>query len=193
MIDLNSNDTIENETIEGLKEIESLSGKFFSGCIFRSCNFSNTDFFETTFEDCEFYECNFSFSGLVHTGFRGVKFHDSKLLSLNFTKCDQFVVDFEFNKCLIQGCGFSDMKLDRVSFINSTISDCDFFNSSLISANFRGSDLGLSNFLNTDLRKANFTNAKNYSISPINNKIEKAVFDLPEAINLLKEFRIVIK
>jgi uncharacterized protein YjbI with pentapeptide repeats len=48
-------------------------------------------------------------------------------------------------------------------------------------------------FLDCDLRKADFTDAVGYNINIFTNRVEKAVFSLPEVISLLKPLNIVIK
>ncbi|MGL1892806.1 MAG: pentapeptide repeat-containing protein [Spirochaetaceae bacterium] len=193
-MDILTEDYIENEIIDSLQGADkSIIYKVFSNCTFNSCDFSNTNFSETTFEDCIFNDCNFSVSNFFQTKFRGVKFDGCKLLGLNFRKCDQFVIDFEFNNCLIQGCSFSDMKLNKIKFLKSSVIDCDFFDSFLSGADFSGCDLSETNFLHSDLRKANFKGAKKYIINPSANKIEKAIFSLPEAMSLLRDYKIIIK
>ncbi|MGO8695160.1 MAG: hypothetical protein ACLQMF_15980 [Rectinemataceae bacterium] len=43
------------------------------------------------------------------------------------------------------------------------------------------------------MRKAVFKNAHGYSIDPRNNKIQKAVFSVPEVLSLLDCFDIALK
>jgi len=62
----------------------------------------------------------------------------------------------------------------------------------LIDANFDEVDLTGTIFHNSDLSKADFSNASNYDIDPKTNKIKKAKFSLPEALQLLRGFDITI-
>lgn len=193
-MDISKEDLIENKDFNGLDLSNlSLNYKLFIGVTFRNCDFTSTKFDETTLEDCTFIDCNLSVSEFNQTKFHNTTFIGCKILSINFKRCCQFVVDFGFNNCLVQGCSFSDMKLNRLNFVKSTIVDCDFFDSSLVKSSFKGSDLSDSNFQNTNLSEANFQDAKNYIINPSANNIKKAIFSIPEAMSLLREFKIVIK
>lgn len=70
--------------------------------------------------------------------------------------------------------------------MDCSIKEGFFANTNLYEASFQGSDLSGATFEHCDLRKCNFVDAKNYTISPIINKLEDAKFSLPEALGLLQ-------
>ncbi|HHE37447.1 MAG TPA: hypothetical protein ENL20_02610 [Candidatus Cloacimonetes bacterium] len=78
-------------------------------------------------------------------------------------------------------------------FSDCRIHNSDFYQTYLTNSNFTCSDLKGSIFENTNLENANFQNAKNYSINPLNNKIEKAKFSMPEVVSLLNHLGIRIE
>ena len=93
----------------------------------------------------------------------------------------------------MQTCNFSDLDLHDCTMTNCEILESDFMQTKLTGANFKGSKFTGTTFLDCNLTRANFENAEDYLINPLRNRIEKAVFSLPEAITLLKAFDIIIK
>jgi fluoroquinolone resistance protein len=83
--------------------------------------------------------------------------------------------------------------MNKTIFKKCTISDCDFINTEIKNGDFSSSDLKDSLFHNVNLQGASFEQAINYNINPENNNIKKAVFSLPEAINLLSHLDIRLK
>ena len=68
-----------------------------------------------------------------------------------------------------------------------------FRDANLAKATFRGSNLANAEFVNCDLRGADFRGATEYALSPVDNRLEKARFSLPEAIRLLTGFGILLE
>ena len=89
-------------------------------------------------------------------------------------------------------CYFSNLDIKKSKFINCLIHDTDFIDIDLREVDFSACDLQNSKFQNADLRQANFSGARNYRISPLNNKIAKAKFSADEVISLLGAFDITI-
>lgn len=92
----------------------------------------------------------------------------------------------EFTNCSIQGANFDQLPLNGTRFLKSILKDCSFVEADLTSASFNGCDLAGSVFNNTILNEADFCEAFNYTIDPLNNRLKKAKFTLPEAIALLE-------
>jgi fluoroquinolone resistance protein len=124
---------------------------------------------------------------------QSVFFVDSKLVGLQFFKCDKFLLSINFNKCLIESCNFSHLTLKKTSFNECIIRRSGFLSADLTEADFRKADLSFSIFHHTILLSANFTEAINYSINPLTNKLNKAKFSEPEVYTMLKFLDIVIE
>ncbi|RLG90863.1 MAG: pentapeptide repeat-containing protein, partial [Thermoprotei archaeon] len=58
---------------------------------------------------------------------------------------------------------------------------------------FKQCNLQNSTFHNCNLARADFSGAREYSFSPVNNKIRDAKFNFPEVVELLRFFQIKIK
>lgn len=172
---------------------DDLSRKEFFDCQFVECDFSESDMSHTIFEDCTFTRCNLSLVKLNNARLRGIKFVETKLLGLDFAKCDRFILEFECHKSIIKNCSFREMNIQKTKFAGCDILDCDFIESNLVSSDFSEANLRGTTFLKSNLEKCDFSNAYDYIINPNDNKVKKAVFTLPEAMGLLKGFNIVIK
>jgi fluoroquinolone resistance protein len=170
-----------------------LRGKNFSNCLFENCDFSKADLSGSQIEGCQFSRCNLSLNPLEKTRFHGVTFFESKLVGLQFFKCDKFLLSLIFKNCLIESCNFSYLNLKRAVFTQCVIRRSDFLNADLTDADFKKADLNFSTFHHTNLSGANFTEAVNYSINPLTNKINKAIFSEPEVYSFLNFLDIIIE
>jgi len=83
--------------------------------------------------------------------------------------------------------------MKRFVFTESTLKECHFTNSLLSEANFVRCNLVGTIFHNCDLTQADFSYAVSYAIDPRTNKLKGAKFTLPEAINLLQGFEIILE
>lgn len=178
---------------QDIKVIKDLMYKELSNCQFYACHLSTMDFSGTLLEECLFKECHLSLVDLKGTKLRDVKFENCKIEGVDFSKCDTFIIDMDLEGCLIRNCSFSNLNLKKHSFKRSQIIDSDFFEMELEECDFSNTVLTGTTFENCNLSKANFTNAKDYHISLSFNNIKKAVFTLPDAVGLLKDFDVVIK
>lgn len=174
------------------QENEAFRGYSFSDCTFTKCRFERADFTGSAFFDCVFDHCELSLSTIINASLRDVQFKDCKLVGMDFTKCDPSLLHIGFDKCLIDTCNFSSLKLKQTRFIRSIIRESRFIETILQEADFEDSDLEQTLFHQCDLEKANFSDAKNYSINPLTNKIKGAMFSLPEAVSLLKDLGICL-
>jgi uncharacterized protein YjbI with pentapeptide repeats len=181
------------------------SDDYFAGRKFLSVNFSGFDLSEKTFEDCEFASCHFSGMSLARAAFvsclfercelvlvkldnttlNSVRFRESKLVGLNFEPCNKFGFLPDFHCCLVESSVFCANSLKKGSFVSSTIRDCDFMECDMRESLFDGSSLESSTFQKCNLERADFRTACNYSIDPLNNRLFKARFSLPEAQSFL--------
>ena len=156
----------------------------YERCFFSNCSFQNVELEKVQFYECQFEKCNLSMIQTQDMTFKFNQLSRCKILAVDWTLSKDFHEN-SFKDCLLESVNFSLLKLDHMSFAGSKLHHVEFSESSLKEANFENCDLKGSQFFQTDLRKANFTGASNYQIDVQNNKVNKAKFTLPEAINLL--------
>lgn len=184
----------ENEIFRGLECVEQkISAKTFSNCQFLNSNFSSSDLDKSRFLNCSFVGCNLSNTKPNGCRLQDVHFDSCKMVGVDFTKFDAWIFSVSFSRCLLNLCNFSTLKLSGTSFKSCTLREVDFVEANLAKADFSDCDLRGALFNRTDLRNANFVGAKNYSINPMNNKIQRACFGIPEVLSLLSTFDIKIE
>jgi fluoroquinolone resistance protein len=173
-----------------------LSKKEFDTCKFIGCNFSNAEFKECKFIDCDFKDCNLSLIKINKSHFHGIYFQDSKIIGVNWTEANwpKFmpISPFKFFKCTLNYSNFYGLNLREVEIIDSIAHEVDFRDTDLTLASLTGTDFDKCLFVNTNLIEADLRGSINYNINLFNNKIKKAKFSLPDAINLLACLEIVI-
>ena len=169
-----------------------LPGGDYENCQFINCDFSNTDLSKINFSECEFLHCNLSLASIVKTGFRDIKFKDSKLLGLHFQDCNEFLFTVDFDNCLLNLSSFYKRKLKKMHFKRSSLQEVDFTEADLTGSVFDNCDLGRATFDHTILEKTDFRTAYNYSINPEINRIKKAKFSSPGIAGLLDKYDIEI-
>jgi uncharacterized protein YjbI with pentapeptide repeats len=130
---------------------------------------------------------------VANCSFQNIIFNSCKILGVDFSKVNQFLLSFEFNRCILNLSNFSGLKIKKTKFVQCTIEETYFEDIDLSESDFSESNLLNSKFVNANLTKANFVGAVNYMIDPRLNKIAKARFSIAEAINLLKAFDITIE
>ena len=171
---------------------KSLENHVFTGCTFNSCHFSECILRNTKFCTCTFANCNLSLIKLDGCRFQDSNFIDCKIVGAEFFKCERTFFSARFKNCLLQYCNFSDLNMKNSSFNGIKLMENHFANTCLNGADFSSVDLSGTIFHNCDLSKADFSTAMHYDIDPRTNKIKKAKFSLPEAIELLRGFDITI-
>ena len=124
--------------------------------------------------------------------FQDTKFDGCKFMGVDFRRIDTFILTFKFEKCLIDGCNFSDLILQGVDFLESDVKNCFYSKTDLTGCTFSGSDLSKTEFHDCDLTEVDFRQAINYSINPDTNKFKKTKFSSPEVISLLHYKDIII-
>ncbi len=167
---------------------ESYYNEDFSGIDFSDADFSNADF-----ENCRFTDCNLSNINVSGTKFSEVSFINSKLTGIPFYQSNPFAIEVSFIKSRLFSCNFTEMKLKDTVFKSCEITECWFQETDLSGSDFSGSKFRNTLFHNSRLERCNFTEAEGYTINPVNNNIRKAVFSIPEVLNLLNDFDIKIE
>lgn len=176
---------------------ENFSEQHFSGVEFYKCKFINSNFYKTSFTDCQFENCSFEKTELslmtVGTSrFLDVSFNNCKMIGIDWTVLKK-PYRFSFKECKLDNCSFYKMDLNGLLMEECSVREADFIEANLTKASFPYTDLYHTRFNGANLSFANFSNALNYYIDPNLSKFKKTIFTLPEAINLLNGFDIVIK
>lgn len=167
--------------------------KEFSDCTFEKCDFSNSDLGESVFIGCTFRDCDFSGAKIYACAFREAKFSGCKFLGVLFKEANPFLLNWQFEKCRIEICNFTSLKMESSIFKDCTIKETDFIDTNLKKSDFSGCDLKGSIFDGANLEEASFLDAKNYYIDPTKCRLKKAKFSQPEVLALLVGFGLDIK
>ena len=167
--------------------------KEFIKCKFTHCDFSNITFEVCEFENCEFENCNLSSLKVKYSRFSDVTFTSCKMIGIAWDEASMpFSITCEDSN--ISYSSFYGMKLKKMKIYKCIAHDVNFSEADMQLSRFNNTDLQDSMFLNSNLTKANFENAFNYNgIDLINGKIKKAIFSMPEALILLRNFDIILK
>jgi uncharacterized protein YjbI with pentapeptide repeats len=164
---------------------ETIKDKEFEKCSFEKCSFIQVNFENCKFIDCVFFECVLSAVKPFNSSFSEVKFKDSKVIGVDWTKAKNIrFLDVETSQ--IDYSNFSFVKLPQLKLKNCVAHEVDFTEADLNEGDFEGTDFERTIFSKTNLTKCNFRKATNYLIDFRNNKVKKAKFSLPEAASLLR-------
>jgi uncharacterized protein YjbI with pentapeptide repeats len=165
----------------------------YENCTFLNCVFANADLTGISFIDCKFIDCNFSMAKVTGTAFRDVSFKNCKLLGLHFDTCNQFLMSFQFNECVMNLSSFYRLKIKSTKFNACDLQEADFTEADLTNVSFINCDLNNATFDNTILERADLRLARNFVIDPERNHIEKAKFSLDGVVGLLHKYNIEIE
>lgn len=163
---------------------ETIEGRTFEDCTFSRVNFNGSSFIRCRFLDCTFDQSDLSNLILLSSDLKNVKFKDCKLVGVNWTAASVLMHTTWQNSILNYG-NFSGLDLRKSMMQNCVAREADFAETNFSEANLKETDFTAARFANTNLTKADLRQAKNYSIRPDSNKIQKAKFSLPEAMLLL--------
>lgn len=177
---------------ENLEEIDFREGEFYN-CTFSNLDLSERDLREGTFENCSFKNVRLNNNKLDGVRFLGVVFLDSELISLNFTKINQFVIDINIENSYLKYCNFSDLNLGKMKIQSSSLIESICFQTNFEKGSFKGTDLNGTTFDRCNLEKVDFRGSENYTINLNENKIKGAIFSEDGLAGLLKNFEIKIK
>ena len=179
-----------DEIFDGITELPAGN---FEGCAFTNCSFTGADFSGLSFEDCRFSDCDLSNVRLAETAMKPVWLANCKLVGLHFDDCGDFLFAIHCTGCLLELSTFRERDLRRSTFMNSRLIESDFTGADLQEVAFKDCDLNRSIFERTDLRKADFSTARNYQISPEDNRLRGAKFSPDGLAGLLTDYGIVVE
>lgn len=170
-----------------------LSGREFDSCTFINCDFSGSNLSGNDFIDCRFEGCNLSMMRVDQTGLKNVAFHNCKIMGVDFSACNEFLLAVSFHNCILDFVSFFRRKLRKTTFHGCSIKEANFTQTDLTGSAFTACDLSQTVFQQTALEKADFRSASNFSIDPELNKIKGAKFSSSGLIGLLDKYNIVVE
>ena len=186
--------TIENKVFEKMDfTINRLARGEYNNCVFKNCNFYNSDLSNLVFRQCSFDGCDLSLSAFRYTTLNDIKFINCKLLGVQFSECNDFLLSLGFENCILNMAVFFKLKLKKTSFKSCSLHEADFTETDLTNSMFEDCDLQRTIFYNTNLEKADFRTSYNYSFDPERNRIKKARFSRLGVIGLLEKYQIEIE
>ncbi|QMU26651.1 pentapeptide repeat-containing protein [Adhaeribacter radiodurans] len=170
-----------------------LAGIEFNACTFKNCNFAESSFAGALFIDCTFETCNLGLANLDQAKLQTVAFRNSKLLGLNFSRCDNFLFAISFYHCNLDFSSYVGKKLKKTTFDTCSIKEANFAECDLSEAAFLNCDLYQTLFNRTNLTKTDFRTAYNYAIDLEQNPAKKAKFSSAGLSGLLAKYDLVIE
>jgi fluoroquinolone resistance protein len=165
----------------------------YEKCSFLNCDFAGSDLSHVFFTDCSFTGCNISNVKLNDTAFRNATFQGCKMLGLHFENCNPFLLEMNFDKCILNHSSFYQLKLEKASLTDCILQEVDFTEAHLRQSDFSGADLSGAIFDQTILEEADFRAALHFTIHPPSNKITKAKFSVDGLAGLLYQYDIKIE
>ncbi|MDN3611436.1 pentapeptide repeat-containing protein [Vibrio ostreicida] len=171
-----------------------LSGIEFEDCHFSDCNFSQSTFYGCRFTNCTFERCNLSVVNLSNSKLFDVRFKDSKLVGVDWTKAAWPVYhsDFEltFTRCILNDGSFFGLTLNELVFDECKLHDVDFREGDYSGSSMTYCDFKHSLFMRTNLSGVDFSDSTSYAIDVLENKVKRAKFSRDEALYLLESLGI---
>ncbi|MGQ7871080.1 pentapeptide repeat-containing protein [Sunxiuqinia sp. sy24] len=172
---------------------ETLAGKEFDGCQFINCSFTKCDLTQTEFLNCSFEACTIMMVILNATGLKDVRMKGCKLTGFDFSLCNDFLFQLDFDSCRLDYALFTGKKMRKTRFVSCSIVQADFSECDLTEAVFDDCLLSGTTFYRTQLEKADFRTASDFSFDPDENRIKKARFSKDGLPGLLQKYNIRIE
>lgn len=190
---INDYDSYENVNYDTLDfDDRVLREVSFYRCTFAASTFQYAQLFDCEFQECLFEGCNLSLVLFANSKIIDTEFKNSKLLGINWGNLGPVIVAKFFN-CLMDRSAFSGQNLMKVKFAACSLQNASFSDSNLSRVEFDDCDFSGCQFHQTNLSSADFSSSRNYFINAETNKINKAIFSLPEAVSLLANLGIELK
>ena len=185
---------IENQKFTGIDYRASpLVKDTYDGCSFIDCTFAGTDLTNNNFRACRFELCNLSMARFDNSSFKDVRFVQNKMLGLDFSCINPFLLALSFAHCQLDLTSFAKLRLRGTIFDTCRLEEVDFTEADLSAVTFSECDLNRAIFARTNLERADFSTALNYSLDPENNRLRKAVFSRMNLSGLLQKHQIEIR
>lgn len=174
------------------ENIPAFKGEEFEHCTFTGIDLQNTDLSGSRFIECAFNGCDLSNAKLHRTSFQEVRFINCKMMGLHFDDCNEFLLSFSFEGCMLDFSTYYKRKIKKTVFRNCSLREVDFSEADLSEALLDQCDLIDARFDHTVLEKADFSTSLNYRINPEINKIRKAKFSVIGLAGLMEQWDLEI-
>ncbi len=175
-----------------INQINKLTNGEYENCSFTNCSFKKDALINSNFSECIFDSCDLSMAEVANISFKEVSFKDCKILGLRFDECNDFLLSFNFENCILSFSSFFKLELRSINFLNCKLLDVDFTKTILTNSVFENCDLNGAIFKDTILDKADFTSSYNFSINPEINSLKKTKFSVLGLPGLLDKYDIVL-
>lgn len=173
---------------------EQYCGVEFEDCQFSDCDFSAVKFHKCKFTNCVFERCNLSLIDFSSSKLFELKFRDSKLIGVDWSKATWPVyhLDFElsYERCILNDSSFFGLTLNELVINECKLHDVDFREGNFAGSIMTYSDFSHSLFMRTNLRGVDFSESSAYSIDVLENIVQKAKFSRYEALSLLESLEV---
>ena len=165
----------------------------YDNCSFSNCDFEKQDISNINFIECNFNDCNLSNCRVKNVMFQETTFQNCKMIGVNFSECNPFLISFTFNNCILNYASFYQFKLKNTNFTNCKLQEVDFVEADLTNSKFKNCNLEKTIMENTVLEKVDFSTAYNFAINPEINNLKNAQFSKNNLEGLLTKYQIKIK
>ena len=164
-----------------------LDGALLLGCSFKNCELNELSLRSAQLAECRFEGCELTMLGLADAVFQSVEFETCRLTGNDFSVLNlgTLGVMMKFVDCDLSFCSFRKMDLTACTFEACLLHEAEFTRCQLAGVSFARSDLGRCVFNTNVLLGADFRGARNYLLSPLDNKVRGLKVELPEAQGLL--------
>jgi uncharacterized protein YjbI with pentapeptide repeats len=129
----------------------------------------------------------------MNTQLNQVRFTDCKLMGLDFSTCDDFLLTVHFERCPMDMTSFYQGRLSATTFLGCSLKKADFTEAELAGADFSESNLEGALFEDCNLEGADFREAIHLSLDPARNRIKNARFKKEQLAGLLTKYRLQIE
>ncbi|MFP4548609.1 MAG: pentapeptide repeat-containing protein [Fidelibacterota bacterium] len=188
-----NNNYFEDQQFSGLTDSDiAVQYNEFEQCTFNSCDFSGMNFKSAKFTDCQFRDCNLSMINLAGVTLNTIEFHNCKLTGVDFSLCNDFLLEVSFHQCLLNFANFVKLPMAKTLFRGCQLHEANFTQTDLSGAVFDECDLKNATFEQTNLTQADLSGAENYIINPEKNRIRNAKFALTGLPGLVAHYDIKI-
>lgn len=93
------------------------------------------------------------------TSLQNITFKDSKILGIQFDTCNNFLLEFSFENCILNFASFYGMKIPKTKFRECILQEVNFTGTDIHDGVFENCDFTRAVFHRTNLRNSDFTSS----------------------------------
>jgi fluoroquinolone resistance protein len=193
----------KGDTVGGQREYDSelfgrdaawppeLEGIDFTDCELVGCELRSVRLRRCRFFDCRFERVDASATDWTDCTLRGVTFHDSKLLGINFTIL-QSLSATRWERSNLDGACFQALELEQAEWLDCSAREVDFSECKLKKAKLRGCQLDGANFNGADLTQADFTRSTGLSLLPQHVRLKGTLIEMDVLLRMAEDLGLEI-